>query len=139
MKRWICMLLLVGLLALPGWASASARLTEATMIYEDYDGNHADWTVNDEDELAELEDMLQRAKDNRAQPDNCTMNCTLLCRAGNETVVAFEVATDGCPFVTEMNRGVTYSLNEDDWARLWQIFEQIQEAMGYDASQVLDW
>ena len=139
MKRLICMLLLVLLAALPMSAAAAAKLSEATMIYEDYDGNHADWTVNDDEELKELVDMLERARENRAELDNCTMNCTLMCKVDGETIVGFEIATDGCPFITEMNSGRTYRLDDGDWARLWQIFEQIQEAMGYDASWVLTW
>ena len=136
MKRTLCILLLAifAVLALPAYAQS--KLTEATMIYEDYDGNHADWTVNDDEELDELVDMLTRAKKNRATLDNCTMNCTLLCKVGEETLISFAVATDGCPFVTDQESGRTYRLEEDDWARLWQIYEQIQDAMGYDAALV---
>lgn len=138
MKQTICMLL-AALLALSVPAMAAAQLGEATMIYEDYDGNHSDWTVSDDDELQELVDMLQRAKGNPATPENCTMNCTLMCKTESEKVVAFEVATNGSPYITEMNSGRTYRLSDDDWARLWQIFDQVQEVMGYDAADVLNW
>ena len=136
---WIGILLLVALLAASTSALAEAKLSEATMIYEDYDGNHADWTVNDDGELKELVDMLTRAKKHRAQLENCTMNCTLLCKVDGETLIDFAVATDGCHYVTDMDRDATYRLEDEDWDRLWEIFDQIQEAMGYDASLVLDW
>ena len=64
------------------------------------------------------------------------MNGTLICKVDGETIIGFEVATDSNPFITEMNSGKTYRMNDDDWERLWEIFEQIQEAMGYDASLV---
>ena len=138
MKRLICMLLLAGLLAMSTSALASAKLTEATMIYEDYDGNHADWTVNDDDELKELEEMLTRAKGNKATLDNCTMNCTLLCKVG-EKVIDFAVATDGCPYITDKRDDQTYRLTDEDRDRLWEIFDLVQEVMGYDAALVLNW
>jgi len=139
MKRLTCMLLLVALLAASAFALAETKLTEATMIYEDYDGNHADWTVNDDGELKELVQMLSRAKKNKAQLENCTMNCTLLCKVDGETLIDFAVATDGCHFSTGLDRDTTYRLEDEDWDRLWEMYEQIQEAMGYDASLVLDW
>ena len=58
MKRWMGMLLLIAVLAASANALAGAKLSEATMIYEDYDGNHADWTVNDDGELKELVEIL---------------------------------------------------------------------------------
>lgn len=139
MKRLICAVLALAVLALSASALAAAKLTEATMIYEDYDGNHADWTVNDDDELKELVDMLTRARKHKAELENCTMNCTLLCKVDGESILSFAVATDGCPYITDMDTNITYRLTEDDQSRLWELFEQIQEAMGYDASWVLDW
>ena len=139
MKRLICALLLAGLLAASASALAEAKLAEATMIYEDYDGNHSDWTVNDDGELKELVDMLTRAKKNKAQLENCTMNCTLLCKVDEENIIDFAVATDGCRYITDLDHDATYQLSEEDWDRLWELFEQVQEAMGYDASMVLDW
>ena len=136
MKKIICALLLAALLATSATALAEARLTEATMIYEDYDGNHSDWTVNDDAELKELAEMLMRAKKNKAQLENCTMNCTLLCKVDGETIIDFAVATDGCHYITEQSSNATYRLADEDWDRLWEIFEQVQEAMGYDASLV---
>ena len=130
------MLLMIGLLAASASALAAAKLTEATMIYEDYDGQRCEQTVVDTATLKEVQDMLERAAKNSATLDNCTMNCTLLCKVGEETLISFAVATDGCPFVTDQESGRTYRLEEDDWARLWQIYEQIQDAMGYDAALV---
>lgn len=134
MKRLICALLAAALLAMTGSALAAAKLTEATMIYEDYDGNHADWTVNDDDELKELVDMLNRAKKHKEKHETGTMNCTLLCKVDGETIVDFAIATDGSPYITDLKSNTTYRLSEEDQTRLWEIFEQIQEAMGYDAA-----
>ena len=137
MKRLICALLLIGLLAMA--SAQAAQLTEAIMIYEDYDGNRAEWTVSDEDELKALQDMLMRAKDNKATLENCTMNCTLVCKVDDDVIVDFAVATDGCPYITDRNTDQTYRLTDEDQARLWEIFDQIQEAMGYDASVFMEW
>ena len=137
MKRLICALLLLGLLAMP--IAQAAELTEAIMIYEDYDGNRAEWTVSDEEELKDLQAMLLRAKNNKATLDNCTLNCTLMCKIDGESIIDFAVATDGCPYITDRNSDQTYRLTDEDQARLWEIFDQIQEAMGYDASVFMDW
>ena len=137
MKRLICMLLLVGMLAVA--SAQAAKLTEAIMIYEDYDGNRAEWTVSDEDELKELQDMLLRARDNKATLENCTMNCTLMCRIDGEDIIDFAVATDGCPYIVDRDTEQAYRLTDEDQTRLWEIFEQIKEAMGYDASLFMDW
>lgn len=136
MKRMICALLIVGLMLLATSALAATKLTEATMIYEDYDGNHSDWTITDDGELKELTDMLNRAKKHRAELQNCTMNCTLLCKVDGETLVDFAIATDGCPYITNQKTGITYRLSDEDQERLWELFSKIQEDMGYDASLV---
>lgn len=137
MKKWICALL-VALLAATAAAQA-ATMTEAVMIYEDYDGNRAEWTVSDADELQELQDMLLRAKDNKAELENCTMNCTLLCKVGEDTIIDFAIATDGCPYITSRDTDQTYRLTDADQARLWEIFEQIKDAMGFDAATFMEW
>ena len=56
-----------------------------------------------------------------------------------DTLIDFAVATDGCRYVTDLKHDATYQLSQEDWDRLWDMFEQVQEAMGYDASLVLDW
>ena len=137
MKRLICALLLVGLLAMA--PAQAAELTEAIMIYEDYDGNRSEWTVSDDAELKELRDMLLRAKDNKATLENCTLNCTLMCKIDGENIIDFAVATDGCPSIVDRKTDQAYRLTDDDHARLWEIFDQIQEAMGYDASVFMEW
>ena len=137
MKRLICALLLAGLLAM--MPAQAAQLTEAIMIYEDYDGNRAEWTVSDEGELKELQDMLLRARNNKATLENCTLNCTLMCKIDGEDIVDFAVATDGCPYIVDRGTEQTYRLTDDDQARLWEIFEQVKEAMGYDASVFMEW
>ena len=138
MKKMICALFLIGVLIACLTAHA-AQLSEAIMIYEDYDGNRAEWTVSDEAELEELKDILMRAKGNKATLENCTMNCTLLCKLEGGDIVDFAVATDGCPYITNMDNEQTYRLSDADQARLWEIFDQIQAAMGYDASVFMEW
>ena len=78
--------------------------------------------------------MLVRAKKNSAELDNCTMNCTLFCKFGENKLYDFAIATDGCPYMTDMSTNKTYRFSDADHARLWEIFDLVQEAMGYDAS-----
>lgn len=140
MKRWICALLLAALMALPATALADqAKLKEVLMIYEDYDGNRAEQSVDDAATLKELEDMLVRARKNRAELENCTMNSSLFCMVESGEIFDFAVATDGCPYITDRNTDKTYRLTDEDQARLWEIFDLVQETMGYDASMVLNW
>ncbi len=136
MKRLICTLLLVGLLSASFGALAAAKMTEATMIYEDYDGNRCEQTVVDDATLQELQDMLMRAKKNKGELENCTMNSTLFCRFGEDKVFDFAIATDGCPYMTDNGSEKTYRFSDADQARLWEIFDLVQDAMGYDAALV---
>ena len=140
MKRWICALLAAALLALsvPALAAGSG-LKEVIMVYEDYDGNRAEQTIDDEATLTELVEMLKRAKKNPGQLDGCTMNSTLFCVVPSGEIYDFAVATDGCPYITDMDNNKTYTLSEADQARLWEIFDLVQETMGYDANSVLNW
>ena len=140
MKRWICALLAAALLALsvPALAAGSG-LKEAIMVYEDYDGNRAEQTIDDEPTLAELAEMLKRAKKNPGQLDGCTMNSTLFCVVPSGEIYDFSVATDGCPYIVDMDNNKTYTLSAEDQARLWEIFDLVQETMGYDANSVLNW
>ena len=134
MKRLICALLALGLLALAASALAEAKLSEIQMIYEDYDNNYANQTVTDADTIAELQEMLERARKTPAELEGCTMNCTLLCTTKSGSIYDFAVATDGCPYITDMTTDKTYRLTDEDQARLWEIFDVIQEEMGYDAA-----
>ena len=136
LRKWICALLLVGLLAASLGALAAAKMTEATMIYEDYDGNRCEQTVVDDATLQELQDMLLRTKKNSAELENCTMNSTLFCRFGEDKVYDFAIATDGCPYMTDNGAGKTYRFSDADRERLWEIFDLVQDTMGYDASMV---
>ena len=140
MKRWICALLAVALLALsvPALAAGSG-LKEVIMVYEDYDGNRAEQTIDDEATLTELVEMLKRAKKNPGQLDGCTMNSTLFCVLPSGEIYDFAVATDGCPYITDMVADQTYRLEDADRERLWEIFDLVQEVMGYDAATVLGW
>ena len=138
MKKWICALLLVSLLATTYGALAASKMTEATMIYEDYDGNRCEQTVVDDATLQELQDMLMRARKNSAELENCTMNSTLFCRFGEDKVYDFAIATDGCPYMTDMSSEKTYRFSDADHERLWEIFDLVQDTMGYDASLVFN-
>ena len=136
MKRWICVLLLVGLLAASTGALAATKMTEATMIYEDYDGQRCEQTVLETDTLEELEAMLLRAKKNKAELENCTMNSTLFCKFGEDKLYDFAIATDGCPYMTDNASNKTYRFTDEDHQRLWEIFDLVLDTMGYDASLV---
>lgn len=138
MKRLICMLL-VALLAMSLAASAQSKLSEAIMIYEDYDGNRSEETIVDDKLLTQLQDILIRAKGNKATLENCTMNCTLLCKVGDDISFDFAVATDGCPYITDMSTDVTYRLADGDLDAIWEMFGVVHEAMGYDAASFMDW
>ena len=139
MKKWICALLAALMLLSTAAMASGAKLTEALMIYEDYDGNREEETVVDDDILKELQDMLLRAGKNKAKLDNCTLNCTLFCTLENGEVYDFAVATDGCPYIVDKRDDQAYRLSDEDRERLWEIFSLVQEAMGYDAALVLNW
>ena len=136
LKRLICAMLLVGLLAATVGALAAGRMTDATMIYEDYDGQRCEQTVVENDTLQELQDMLQRARKNKVDEVNTTMNCTLFCRFGDDKLFDFAIATDGSAYMSDMGTGSFYRFTDDDLERLWEIFDLVQETMGYDASMV---
>ena len=135
----ICTLLAALMLLGASAVAEGQKLTEALMIYEDYDGNREEQTVLDEETLSELQDMLLRARKNKAQLENCTMNCTLFCTMEDGALYDFAVATDGCPYITDKTADQTYRLSDEDDARLWEIFDIVQETMGYDAAWVLNW
>ena len=139
MKRFMAALLALCVVALGASALAEARLTEAQMLYEDYDGNQANQMVNDEATLEELEQILLRARENPAKLEGCTMNCTLLCTLPSGEIYDIAVATDGCPYITDMASDKTYRLEDDDQTRLWEIFDLIRETMGFDAAVVMGW
>ena len=138
MKRLICALLALSLLALGASALAELKLSEVQMIYEDYDENYANQTVDDEQTLAELQAMLQRAQKNPSEETAGTMNCTLLCTDRDGAIYDFAVATDGTTYITDGQSHKTYQLDDEDMERLWEIFDLVRDTMGYDAAQVLD-
>ena len=139
MKRLICMLLLVGLLAASASALAEAKLTEATMIYEDYDGNHAEQTIDEETSLNELEWILLRASKHPAELQGNTMNCTLLCMLPDGGIYDFAIATDGSALITDMTTDKTYAMEDGDLQRFWELFDIIDLGLGYDANFVFGW
>ena len=139
MKRKIIAALLACALLLGVGALAETRLSEVQMLYEDYDGNQANQTVSDAATLEELEQILVRARNNPAQLDGCTMNCTLLCTLQEGEIYDIAIATDGCPFIVDLTSDKTFRLEDADRERLWEIFDLIQETMGYDAALVMGW
>lgn len=139
MKKAICALLALCLAALGASALAETRLSEVQLIYEDYDGNAANETVEDAAVLQEIEEMLLRARMNPADSDGATMNCTLMCTEKSGEIRDFAIATDGRAFVADLTTGKTYLLADEDMDRLWEIFPLVYDAMGFDAALFMDW
>ena len=121
-----------------GMNCQAAGLQRAWMEYEDYSGGRAEQSVEDADNLALLEAMLLRAKDNVAKLNECTMNCTLFCMNTDGDIVGFYCATDGCPFIQSGADGKVYNLGVD-YQRFWEIFGGVKTGMGFDASDVFEW
>lgn len=140
MKKLICALLLALVAALCTAALADGLvLTEAVMIYEDYDGYHAEQTLDEETDLTELQWILQRAAKNPAKIEGNTMNSTLLCMLTNGSIYDFAIATDGSAIITDMTTDKTYAMESGDLERFWELFDVIRQGMGYDASIVMGW
>ena len=137
MKRLICALLLVGLLATLASAQA-AKLQRVWMEYEDYSGNRAEQAIEDSKTLEELTKIMSRASKHKAELDNCTMNCTLFCLLDDGDIMDFACATDGCPYIQDRDTDQAYTLGLD-YQRFWEIFTQVQTGMGFDAGSVFDW
>ena len=138
MKRFILCALLVCLVALSVSALADGKLSEAILIYEDYDGNRAEQTVDDAAVLNEIEAMLLRAAKNPAELEGCTMNCTLFCMLKSGEIYDFAIATDGCPYLTDLNSTNTYAFTDEDRARFWEIYDVVADTMGFDAGDLWD-
>lgn len=138
MKRMICALMALALL-LGAAATAEGRIAEALMIYEDYDENRAEQTVDDAATLNELEDMLLRAAKHPAELEGCTLNSTLFCMLPDGELIDFAVATDGCPYIVNNISGQVYALEDADYQRLREIFDVVYAGMGYDAGDILAW
>lgn len=138
MKRMICALLLAALLAMPISALAD-DIREATLIYEDYDGAHVQQTVSDKALLAEIQEILARAKQNPVGSIDHTMNSTLMCVTDND-IVDFSVATDGSAFIVNNANEQAYAMNADDMDRLWEIYDQVDAGKGVEADAAFeDW
>ena len=137
MKKLICAALLLVLAASFACAQA-ATLQRAWMEYEDYSGNRAEQSIEDEKTLNELAKIMKRAKGHKAKLDGCTVNCTLFCMTSSGEIYDFACATDGCPYIQNRADGVTYTLGVD-YQRFWEIFSDIQTGMGVDASAVFNW
>lgn len=137
MKKIICAMLILVMTA--GFASAqAATLKRAWMEYEDYSGNRAEQSIDDEKTLEELAKILRKAKGNRAKLEDCTVNCTLFCMTESGNIYDFACATDGCPYIQNRASGIAYTLGVD-YQRFWEIFSNIQGGMGMDASVVFNW
>ena len=135
-KRLICAALMAAMML---FATAQATSLERVwMEYEDYSGNRAEQSVEDAAVLEELEKMLMRAKEHPDEPDGGTQNCTLFCMTDAGDIYDFACSTDGSPLIQSgVNKGV-YNLGVD-YQRFWEIFSEVREGMGYDASEVFDW
>ena len=137
MKKIISAVLL--LVMVTGLAVAqAATLQRAWMEYEDYSGNRAEQSVEDEKTLNELAKIMKRAKGNKAKLDGCTVNCTLFCMTESGDIYDFACATDGCPFIQNRENNDTYTLGVD-YQRFWEIFSEIREGMGLEGSAVFNW
>lgn len=135
-RKWICAALALMLMLLG--AAQAATLEKAWMEYEDYSGARAEQSVESAGDLQKLEKILLRAKDNPAKLDGCTMNCTLFCMTTDGEIYDFACATDGCSFIQNRANDATYTLGVD-YQSFWDIFANIQEGMGFEASSVFDW
>ena len=136
MKRILCALLLVGLLA-SLMAAHADQLERVWMEYEDYSGVRSEQAIEDAKTLEELEKILQRASRNRAELEGCTVNCTLFCMTKDGTIYDFACATDGCPYIQNRDTDDTYNLGVD-YQRFWEIFSDVRDGMGFEASSVFD-
>lgn len=136
MKKWLCALLLAALLALPV-AALAAGVTEATLIYEDYDEQHVQQTISDAATLKEIQAILSRAKKNPVDSVEHTMNCTLMC-VTDADILDFAVATDGSAFIVDNATEQTYAVNADDMDRLWEIFDQVDAGKGLEADEAFE-
>lgn len=136
-KKMICVALLL-VLALGMVSAQAATLKRAWMEYEDYSGNRAEQSVEDEKTLEELSSILLKAKGNKAKLDGCTVNCTLFCMTESGNIYDFACATDGCPYIQNRANDATYTLGVD-YQRFWEIFSDIRDGMGVEASAVFNW
>ncbi len=139
MKRLICLLLAVLAMVSAVAMAEGSRLSEAVMIYEDYDGNHAEQTIDEETSLNELEWILLRASKHPAELQGNTMNCTLLCMLPDGGIYDFAIATDGSALITDMTTDKTYAMEDGDLQRFWELFDIIDLGLGYDANFVFGW
>lgn len=137
LKKWICAALLLTLCAALASAQA-ATLERVWMEYEDYSGVHSEQAIEDAALLKELKNILLRAKDNPAQLEGCTMNCTLFCETDTGDIYDFACATDGCPYIQSRDDGRVFTLGVD-YQRFWEIFDQVGVGMGYEASDLFSW
>ena len=138
MKKRICALMLAALLAMTAPALADA-INEATLIYEDYDGNHAQQTITDRILLEEIQAILSRARQNPVEDIEHTMNSTLMCVTDSD-IIDFSVATDGSAFIINNATEQAYAVNADDMDRLWAIYDQVDASKGIEADEAFeDW
>ena len=137
MKKLLCAALVL-VMAMGLVSAQAASLKRAWMEYEDYSGNRAEQTVTDEKLLSELSKILMKAKGNKAKLDGCTVNCTLFCMTESGNIYDFACATDGCPFIQNRADSGTYNLGVN-YQRFWEIFSEIRDGMGVDASSVFNW
>ena len=136
MKQLLCVALMAAMMLFA--TAQAASLERAWMEYEDYSGTRAEQSVEDPVLLDELAKMLMRAREHPDEPDGGTQNCTLFCMTDAGDIYDFACSTDGSPLIQSgVNKGV-YNLGVD-YQRFWEIFSEVREGMGYDASEVFDW
>ena len=138
MKKAICAALALMLLIALSVSAQAAGITQAWMEYEDYSGNRAEQSLESEQDLQALERIMLRAKDNPAELDGCTMNATLFCMTESGDIYDFACATDGCPYIQSRDNDAVYTLGVD-YQSFWELFSEVSDGMGFEASSVFDW
>ena len=136
MKQLLCVALMAAMMLFA--TAQAASLERAWMEYEDYSGTRAEQSVEDPVLLDELAKMLMRAREHPDEPDGGTQNCTLFCMTDAGDIYDFACSTDGSPLIQSGVNKSVYNLGVD-YQRFWEIFSDVREGMGYDASVVFDW
>ena len=137
MNKLICIALLVALMLSVTAVAHAAAFERAWMEYEDYSDGRAEQSVEDPDALIRLEEILLRAKDNPADLDGATINCTLFCMTPDGEIFDFACATNGTPIIVNGSTGKVYSLTTD-YDAFWDIFHEVRDGMGFDAASFFD-
>ncbi|GEM_PF-5881524 len=136
-RKLIAAVLLAALMTAMAAVAQADSLESVWMEYEDYSGGRAEQSVEELETIRTIEKILLRAKSNPAKLDGCTMNCTLFCMTDSGEIYGFACATDGCPYIQAETDGAVYTLGVD-YQAFWDIFDDVREGMGFDASAFFD-